>query len=117
MNATAEFITSHRIGMLIVLVIGSWLVLRSMLAASRETSNTFDLLDLLMDDGRASRSGIVFMVAFAFSVWLMVDLEIHNKMDIAYFAAFNATWVAPIMARIIMGSVTTHPPPATGEEK
>ena len=60
----------------------------------------FNLLDLLMENGRVSRLASVFLGSFLVSSWIMVRMTIDGKMTELIFAAYGAMWVAPIIAKL-----------------
>ena len=60
----------------------------------------FNLFDLLMENGRVSRIGCVFMTALIVSSWLIIDLQVHGKMTEGYFGLYIAAWITPVVAKL-----------------
>jgi uncharacterized membrane protein YedE/YeeE len=70
----------------------------------RSKTSPIDLDDLLMENGRTSKIAVGYMALLVFSIWLMTYLAFDDKMTEGYFTIFCATWVAPIIARIMKGN-------------
>lgn len=81
--------------MLIVALVIAW----SLYRANRDIAN-FNLLDLIMENGRVSKIACVFLGSFATFSWVMVRLTIDGKMTEGYIGLYGATWVAPILAKL-----------------
>ena len=62
--------------------------------------NNFNLLDLLLENGRVSRLAVVFLGSFLVSSWIMVRMTIDGKMSELIFAGYGAMWVSPIIAKL-----------------
>lgn len=78
-----------------------------------ETFITFNLYDLIMENGRLSRNGVVMMGAFALTSWMMINLTLNGKITEGYLLAYGSMWVAPgITARIVNGATTKDQPAA-----
>lgn len=52
-------------------------------------------------EGRPSKVALAFICSFFATTWIVIYLTVVDKMDIAYFSAYCATWVAPILTRIV----------------
>jgi hypothetical protein len=63
--------------------------------------NDFNILDLLMENGRVSKAAVVLMGAFALTSWLMVQLTLAGKMTEGYFGLYSAAWIAPVVVKLI----------------
>jgi hypothetical protein len=61
----------------------------------------FNLLDLLMENGRVSKVSCMVLGSFAMNTWIMVQLTLHDKLTEVYFSAYIAAWVAPLIVRMI----------------
>lgn len=81
---------------LVVLVM--WRVLKRW---SVSKNNSFDVIDLFMENGRASRKAIWAHGAFAATTWLIVFLTLSAKITEGYFAIYVGAWVTPIVAGIL----------------
>jgi len=81
---------------LIVALVIAW----SFYRAHKNANYTFDLFDLVMENGRLSRLACVFMGSFAVSSWIMVRATVDGKMTEGLFLAYGGVWVAPIIAKL-----------------
>lgn len=66
----------------------------------RDPGITFNMLDLLMENGRVSRTACVFMGSFAALTWIMIRLTVDGKMTEGYLTSYGAIFVAPIVAKM-----------------
>ena len=89
--------------MLAVLAAAGVLIVFSFWHAHRNKASTFDALDLIMVDGKLDRIATVFMIAFAVSTWVIVDLQIKGKLDSGIFGIWMASWVGPLVAKMVFG--------------
>lgn len=65
----------------------------------------FNLFDLLMDDGKVSRTGVAFMLTLGVTTWVIVDLAIDERLTEAYLTIYCTSWVAPLVARVIFNKL------------
>jgi hypothetical protein len=63
----------------------------------------FNVYDLIMENGHASKTGVVFMLAFVISSWVLVYETLSDKLSEWMLLAWLGAWVGPIMASIIKG--------------
>lgn len=82
--------------LLIIALLIAWSFYRSHM----DKANTFDLFDLLMENGRLSKVSCLVMGAFTVHTWIMVRLTLDQKMTEGYLTIYGATWVAPLLARL-----------------
>ena len=92
--------------LLIVALSIAWSIYR----AQRNPDYTFDLFDILMENGKLSRLACVFMGSFLVSSWIMIRLTFDAKMTEGMFMAYGTVWVAPIIAKLF-SNTTQNPPP------
>lgn len=73
-------------------------------------SNTFDILDLLMENGRISKAAVVMMGSFALTTWIMISLTSTDKLTEGYLGIYVGAWIAPVVVRLIAngGQYTPH---------
>jgi len=90
--------------LLIVALMVAWSIYR----ANRDPGNTFNFLDLLMENGRVSKTACVFLGSFMVMSWALIRATLDGKLDSTLFAAYGAVWVAPIIGRFLAVS----PPPS-----
>lgn len=67
-----------------------------------DKKNSFNLIDLLSENGKASKISFMVMGSFTLHSWVMLDLELHSKMTEGYLTIYGATWVTPLLARIFL---------------
>ncbi len=93
---------------LIVALVIAW----SFYKAHIDHAFTFNLFDLVMENGRLSKVSCLVMGAFVVHTWIMVRLTFDMKMTEGYLTIYGATWVAPMLARMF----STGPAPSTTVE-
>ena len=67
----------------------------------------FNLLDLLLENGRVSRIACAFMATLVVTSWVVIKLTIENKLTDVIFGAYLTAWVAPIIAKLFSGPSAT----------
>lgn len=66
----------------------------------KNRENTFNILDLLMENGRVSRLAAAFMMTLVVTSWVMIKLTVDGKMTEGYLMAFGGMWIAPIISKM-----------------
>ena len=89
--------------MLIILAAAACLLLLTFWREHRNNATTFNALDLIMVAGKLDRIATVFMIAFAVSTWVIVDMEIKGKLDAGTFGLWLGAWVGPLVAKMVFG--------------
>jgi hypothetical protein len=84
----------------LILAAGAVAILVTFWIAHR-ARNTFNLLDLLMKDGRVCRVAVAFMLVLAVSTWVIIDLQINGKLTEGYFTIYTGAWIIPLVARLV----------------
>lgn len=101
-------------GMDAALLVVALAIFWSMYRAHRNAAFTFNVFDILMDNGRVSRLACVFMGSFLVSSWVMVRMTFDGKMTEGLFMAYGTVWVAPIIAKLFSPApITPNTPPGT----
>lgn len=72
----------------------------------------FNMLDMLMENGKVSRIAFWFMAAGAVSTWVIIDLQIKSKLDPTMFGLWLTAWVGPLIAKLVFGK-NDFPAPGT----
>ena len=85
--------------LLIVALVIAWSMYRAHKSGDAEFAK-FNLLDLIVENGRVSKLACVFMGSFAVSSWVVIRLTFDGKMTELLFAAYGAMWVTPITAKL-----------------
>ena len=89
----------------IIALVFTWNVYR----AQRNTALSFDLFDLILENGRVSKASVAFMVTLAATTWVMIRLTMDGKLTELYFGAYGTMWVAPIVARLFTNPANKGP--------
>lgn len=76
----------------------------SLYRVHRNPNVEFNLLDLLMENGRVSKVSCLVMGSFAVTTWIMVSLTLTGRQTEGYFTIYGAVWVAPLLARMFAAS-------------
>ena len=87
------------------LIVVALLVIYSLWQAHRNKEVAFNLLDLVMENGRVSRIACVFLASFGVTSWVMIRMTIDGKMTEMLFAAYGAVWVAPLLTKLLSSAV------------
>lgn len=86
------------IGALVALVI-----VRGLQRWQFDSASRFDIQDLLLENGQASRGAVVMMGAFVVTSWLFVYYTLSGKMTEGYFGLYVGAWVTPVVVRMLGG--------------
>jgi hypothetical protein len=87
--------------MLTILAIGAVLVALSFWRAHRRPGFDFNAFDLIMENGRVSKIALTFMLAFAVTTWILIDLQLKGKMTEGYLTVYGGMWVASLVAKVV----------------
>ena len=82
----------------LLLALAVWRELKHMQASD---GNGYDWHDLLMENGKASKAAHVMLGAFITTTWFFVYYAVAGKMTEGYYAIYAASWIAPVVARLI----------------
>lgn len=83
-----------------VLAIGALLIAWSFWRAHKRKDIDFDLLDLLKQNGRASKVAVIIMGAFTASTWIVINRELSGTLASDFFGLYLTAWVAPLITLI-----------------
>ncbi|MES2352066.1 MAG: hypothetical protein V4641_31240, partial [Pseudomonadota bacterium] len=87
--------------MLVVLAGAAIFVLLSFWRAHRKPGFDFDAFDLIMTKGKVDEVKLTYMVAFAVTTWVLIDLQLKGKMTEGYLTTYGAMWVASLVAKVV----------------
>jgi hypothetical protein len=87
--------------MVIVLAIAIAAVILLLWRAQRNADDPFDVLDLVMENSKASITKIAFLSAFVMTSWVVVDCQIKHTLTEGIFGLYLAAWVGPLVAKIV----------------
>ena len=96
--------------LLIVALVVAWSLYRAH-KSDNDQFAAFNLLDLIMDQGRVSRVACVFLACFGILSWIMIRLTIGGKMTEGYFMGYAGACFAPIVAKMFSASSPPAQPP------
>lgn len=83
------------------LAVGVLATLWSVYRLHRNPTVDFNMLDLLMENGRVSKVSCLVMGAFAVTTWgFILDCLHRDGMDVGILAAYGGLWVAPLLVRL-----------------
>ncbi len=94
--------------MLVILATCALFVFVSFWQAHRRPGFDFNAFDLIMENGKVNEVKLTFMTAFAMTTWLMMDLQIKDKMTEGYLVIYGGMWVGPLVAKFVFKK--TEPP-------
>lgn len=89
----------------VVLLLVTW----SFYRAQRDPAFTFNLFDLLMENGRVSKLATAFNVGVLALTWIMIRLTVDGKMTEGYVGLYGTIVIAPVIAKLF----SPAPPPGT----
>lgn len=73
----------------------------------RIMSNTetcpFDIRDLVLSDGKASKSAVILMGAFLLTSLYFIYAVLSDKMTDTLFLAYTGVWVVPALTKTVKG--------------
>jgi hypothetical protein len=76
---------------------------------SREQNDPFNVRDLFMENGRASKGAVVLMGSFAATTWFFVYYTVTGRMTEGYFGLYSAAWIGPVVVRMIVQRPDSKP--------
>lgn len=83
---------------LAILVLG---VIWSIYRLHRDPKVNFNLLDLLIENGRVSKIACIVMGAFAVTTWgFVLDCLNRKGLDAVILAAYGGLWVSPLLLKL-----------------
>lgn len=98
--------------MVVVLGLFAALIGLSLWRAHRNADYTFDLMDLIMENGRVSKIAVAFMMVLGVSTWVVINQEINAKLTEGTFGLWLTAWVTPLVAKVVFNK-TEAPTPET----
>ena len=70
---------------------------------SRNPDCNFDLRDLVMSEGKASKSGVILMGSFLLTSLYFMFAVLHDNMTESLFLAYAGVWVVPTLTKMVKG--------------
>lgn len=87
------------------------IIMRSMKKWNADNSNSFNIIDLLMENQRASKGAMIMMGAFGATTWFFIYYTLAGKMTEGYFGLYSAAWIAPVVVRMLTNQNQPPTPP------
>lgn len=87
--------------MLILLGAGFALIGVSFWRAHHRADFQFSAFDLVMENGRVSKIAVAFMMVLGVSTWVIVDMQVKNKLTEGMFGLWLTAWVTPLVAKVV----------------
>ncbi len=84
------------------------LVTWSFYLAQKDPAISFNLFDLIMENGRVSKLAAAFVVGVVALTWIMIRLTVDGKMTEGYVGLYGTIVIAPVIAKLF------SPPPPSG---
>ena len=85
----------------LILACGVALIVVSFWRAHKKPGFDFNAFDLVMSRGKVDKIAVVFMAVFAVTTWVIVDLQIKDKLTEGYFISYGGLWVSPLVAKVL----------------
>lgn len=89
--------------MLTILAAGAVLVVVSFWRAHSRPGFDFNAFDLIMEGGKVSKIALAFMLVLGVSTWVIVSLQIKDKLTEGMFGLWLTAWVTPLVAKVVFG--------------
>lgn len=87
--------------MLIILAVAGLFMIVSFWRAHKKAGFDFNAFDLIMENGKVSKIALAFMVVLGVTTWVIVDLQIKDKLTEGYFTTYGMMWVFPLVAKVV----------------
>lgn len=76
----------------VLLVLGGVFSLYVLYRLYKNTNNSLDLADLILQDGKASQAKLAQLGAFGISSWGFVYLTVHNQLTEWFYSSYMLAW-------------------------
>ena len=70
----------------------------------------FNLMDLLMENGRVSKIACAFMLVLAVSTWVIVNLTVSGRLTEGYLTIYTGAWIVPLVTKVVANKNTSTEP-------
>ena len=82
------------------LLIGFLVLAWSFYRAQKNQNFSFDLFDLVMENGKLSKTSVAFMATLIVTSWVMLRLTLDGKLSDGIFMGYGAVWITPLVAKL-----------------
>lgn len=93
----------------VALVLGVLLVLFIAYREQRDPANTFDVVDLVSENGKLSLNKTAQFGAFLISSWGFIYLTVHSSLTEWFYTSYMVAWAGAAVANNWIK--TSNPPP------
>ena len=87
-----------------LLLIFGLLIAWSFYRAQRDPAVSFNLFDLVMENGKVSKLAVAFMTGLVVLSWIMIRLTVTGKMTEGYVGLYGGIIIAPVIAKLFSSS-------------
>lgn len=106
-DTVKEFETiGNRTLMGIMLVIVTGVLVIAICRANRNTENSFEIIDVLMENGKASKWAVILFGSWVVHSWVLVSWVMNGAATLADLTVYGTTWVAPLVAKMFIQQPT-----------
>lgn len=88
----------------IILAAGVLVMIASIIRAHRTPGFEFNAFDLIMHEGRVDKIAVSYMLVLILSSWIMLDLQINNRMTEGYLGIYVGAWIVPLVSKVVANS-------------
>lgn len=68
--------------------------------AQKNPNFQFDIFDLVMHEGKLSKTSVAFMVTLIVTSWVLIRATLDGKLTDTFFIAYGTMWVAPLLTKM-----------------
>jgi hypothetical protein len=86
-------------GVLLLLMFGGFIL--AVWLADR-TKNEFKIVDVLMENGKASKWAVILFCSWIVHTWVIVAWVMNQAATLADLTVYGTTWVAPLIAKMFI---------------
>jgi hypothetical protein len=70
--------------------------------ANRNKDNNFEIVDVLMENGKASKWSVILFGSWVVHSWVLVSWVMNGAATLADLTVYGTTWVAPLVAKMFI---------------
>lgn len=88
-----------------IMLMGFWIAcVLVVIRADKSSGNEFNMIDIVMENGRASKWSVIVMVAFGLSCVIMSGWFVNETLQWTDFLTFLGVWVTPLLVKMFVPS-------------
>ena len=81
----------------------------SLWKVQRDPTINFNLLDMLIENGRVSKVSAMVLAAFTATTWAFIFQVLKHGLDAGILVTYGGLWVSPLLVRILGGTAPNPP--------